>query len=65
MKNVPGFHFPLLIQLCASRFQIRVRYRVFKISVMINDVPGKVFPVRALHLPISRKPSYTVEEVIM
>jgi hypothetical protein len=30
---------------------------------MIKDVPGKILPLRDVHLPIAREPPYTVEKV--
>ena len=50
VKNVTCFHLPILIQLRATLFQLRVGGRIFEISRLIGDVTGEVFPVRVFHI---------------
>src|SRR4029078_6623590 len=63
VKNVARFYLPILIQFDETLRQIRIDSRVFKISLLIGDVPGELFPVRAFHLLSPREPLYAVEKV--
>src|SRR5579864_3525023 len=65
VENMIGFYLPILIQSDATLRQIRVGGRVFKISLLIGDVTGEVFPVPTLHLPFPREPLHAIEEVFL